>query len=304
MNINKEEILGKIGNQANQELIKKLKEEKLFNKKLLDDIKKGDVFATIRKNKIDFYYYNSLLFEYNGKFKTHSKFAFVPKKYKPTYVSNGAELGEVADFYEGYENIKERAKLYASPEAIGVYNICKAGSILSDNNYIVLDIEIAFAKIESDKIEKKPESAINQMEKNSNKKIKQDRIDMLLYSIKDRKLLFVEVKHYSNKEIRATNTPKVVEQIERYNKVINDKYEELIRKYTNYIKNLNELFNIEISNPNEIVKNCGLIIFDFDSNQRDEYLNQSIFPKLRNIKTYSIGDIKTIKVQKLYNALE
>ena len=299
MNIDKEEIMNKLENQINQELINKLKEEKLFNKKLLEDIKKGEVFTTIRKNRIDFYYYNSLLFEYDGKFKTHSKFAFVPKEYKPTYVRNGAELGEVADFYDGYENIKERAKLYASPEAIGVYNICKSGSILNNNNYIVLDIEIAFAKIENE-----PESTINQMESNTNKKIKQDRIDILLYSIKDSKLLFVEAKHYSNKEIRSTNTPKVVEQIERYNRVINNEYEELIRKYTNHIKNLNELFNIEISNPIEIVKNCGLIIFDFDSNQRDEYLNQSVFPKLKNIKIYSIGDIKTINMQKLYNALE
>ncbi len=113
--------MGKFKRGVSQELIHKLKENRLFNDKLLEDIKKGIVIPAIRDGKIDFYYYNSLLFEYDGEFKTHSKFAFVPKEYRPTYVSNGAEIGEVTDFYNGYENIKERAKLYASPEAVGVY---------------------------------------------------------------------------------------------------------------------------------------------------------------------------------------
>ena len=169
------------------------------------DIKKGDIIPAIREDRIDFYYYNSLLFQYNGIFKTHSKFAFVPKEYKPTYVANGTELGEVVDFYVGYENIKERAKLYTSPESIGVHSICKAGSILNNNDYIVLDIEIAFTP---NKDNNEVQATIDQLETSK----KQNRIDILLYSIKDRKLLFVEAKHYSNKEIRANDIPPVVNQ--------------------------------------------------------------------------------------------
>ena len=283
--------------ELNTTLINKLKGEILFNEKLLEDIKKGDIIPAIREDRIDFYYYNSLLFQYNGIFKTHSKFAFVPKEYKPTYVANGTELGEVVDFYVGYENIKERAKLYTSPESIGVHSICKAGSILNNNDYIVLDIEIAFTP---NKDNNEVQATIDQLETSK----KQNRIDILLYSIKDRKLLFVEAKHYSNKEIRANDIPPVVNQIERYNKEINNNYNELLKSYSNYIKNLNELFENEIIPvPIEIVKQCGLIIFGFDSNQRDEYLKEKILPKLNDIKTYSIGNAKDIEIQKLYNAL-
>lgn len=290
--------MGDFKRGVEKELINGLKQEKLFQDKLLPDIKKGDVFPAIRENKIDFYYYNSRLFEYDGEFKTHTKFAFIPKEYKPTYVRNGAEIGEVADFYEGYENIKERAKLYASPEAIGVYNICKAGSIFDNKDYMVLDIEIAFATTE-----REVQATINQMEEDADKRIKQDRVDILLYSIKDRKMLFVEAKHYSNKEIRATDTPKVVEQIERYNSVIAANYDNLLKEYSNYIKSLNELFNMEIPTPAEIIKKCGLTIFEFDSNQRDEYLKPNILPKLKDIKTYPIGNAKDIRIQKLYEDL-
>ena len=105
--------MGKFVREVDDSLISNLKKEKLFQDKLLVDIKKGDVFPAIRENCIDFYYYNSKLFEYDGTFKTHIKFAFVPEKYKPIIVSQNNELPQTANFYDGYENIKERAKLYS-----------------------------------------------------------------------------------------------------------------------------------------------------------------------------------------------
>lgn len=84
-------------------LIQKLKNEKLFTEKLLPDIQKQAVFPAIRENGIYFYYYNSLLFEYDGKFKTHPKFAFVPSMYGNSYVSDGNEVGKISNFYDGNE---------------------------------------------------------------------------------------------------------------------------------------------------------------------------------------------------------
>ena len=274
------------------ELIKKLKEEKLFNDKLLPDIKKQIVFPAIRENGIYFYYYNSLLFEYDGKFKTHPKFAFVPSIYGNAYVSDGSEVGKISNFYDGYENIKERAKLYASPEAIGVYNICKSGNLLSNNNYIVLDIEVAF------------ESEINK--EDSKRKNIQNRIDILLYDIKEKELLFDEVKHFTNSEIWSNSVPAVVNQVNRYNNEIAERKDEILSVYKKYIMNINQIFADELDNPlllpEKVNPKCGLIIFGFDSDQRDgrlENLKQNLTNN--NMKLYCIGNERKINLENLYN---
>lgn len=106
----------------NDGIIKRLKNDSLFKDKLLKDIKKGVVYPTIRENRLNFYYYKKLLFEYEDRFITNSKFAFVPKEYHPTYVADGNELGAIANFYDGYENIKERAK-YILRQKIKAYLI-------------------------------------------------------------------------------------------------------------------------------------------------------------------------------------
>lgn len=41
-----------------------------------------------------------------GEFETHPKFAFVPAKYPNRYVTDGKQVGEVADFYAGYDYMK------------------------------------------------------------------------------------------------------------------------------------------------------------------------------------------------------
>lgn len=214
----------------NDGIIERLKKDDIFKDKLLKDIKKGVVYPAIRENRLNFYYYKRLLFDYEDRFMTNSKFAFVPKEYHPTYVADGNEVGAIANFYDGYENIKERAKLYASPEDKGVSNICKNENVISNlpNGYVVLDIEVAFEKeiIESDKTIRK-----------------QNRIDILLYGIEERQLRFVEAKHFSNGEIKSTTIPDVVKQIKRYDDEIEKRYDEILDVYTEYIKNLNKIFD-------------------------------------------------------------
>lgn len=289
----------------NDELISKLKREKLFQDKLLPDIKSGKVFPAIRNDVIDFYYYNSLLFEYDGEFKTHPKFAFVPEKYGKRYVTDGKKVGNVADFYYGYKNIKERAKLYTSVEAIGVHYICKNGNLLSNKDYIALDIEVAFEKIKNE-----PEGTLNHFENTEEeKKLKdQNRIDVLLYSIKEKQLLFVEAKHYTNGEIWSNGTPKVVSQVKRYNDIIKMKNDEILKSYQKYVENLNYLFEDELENPlpipEKIYPECGLIIFGFDQSQKDNRLDSNKEKLISNdIRVYTKGDEKTVKVSSLYKEI-
>ena len=280
----------------NDGIIKRLKNDSLFKDKLLKDIKKGVVYPTIRENRLNFYYYKKLLFEYEDRFITNSKFAFVPKEYHPTYVADGNELGAIANFYDGYENIKERAKLYASPEDKGVSNICRNGNVISNlpNGYIVLDIEVAFEKeiIENNKVT-----------------IRQNRIDILLYGIEERQLRFVEAKHFSNGEIKSTTIPNVVGQIKKYDKELEKRNDEILYVYAEYIKDLNKIFDEimekPIPAPISVLPKCGLIIFGFDDDQKNGRLQKNIESKIKEegISVYSIGKESKIDIKTLYNRM-
>ena len=61
----------------NDELIKRLLDSELYKRKILEDIKTGVVFPAIRAERVDFYHKGGKLFTYDGKFKTHIKFASV-----------------------------------------------------------------------------------------------------------------------------------------------------------------------------------------------------------------------------------
>ena len=288
------------------EQINKLREEPLFLDKILPDIKKGIVFPTIRNNKIDFYYYNNCLFEYNGEFKTHPKFAFVPEKYPDNYVTSGKEIGEVVDFYKGYENIKERAKLYASLEAERIHKICKNGNIftiLKDNEYIVLDINIVF----SNNNEEQTKGTIEQLNKDEKS---QSQVNILLYDLKEQKLLFVEAKHFTNKEIRSEENPVVVNQIKKYNMIIQNNYDIILQEYSKYIQVINKIFKEELAEkipePRSICKECGLLLFGFDKDQKNGYLESNIKSKFKDngIKVYAKSNVSNIDIKALYNSLK
>lgn len=283
-------------NLYNKDIIERLKNDNLFKDKLLKDIQNGVVYPTIREDKLNFYYCKRLLFDYEDRFMTNSKFAFVPKEYKPTYVADGKEVGAIANFYDGYENIKERAKLYASPEDKGVSNICRNGNVISNlpNGYIVLDIEVAFEKeiIENNKVT-----------------IRQNRIDILLYGIEERQLRFVEAKHFSNGEIKSTTIPNVVGQIKKYDKELEKRNDEILYVYAEYIKDLNKIFDEimekPITAPISVLPKCGLIIFGFDDDQKNGRLQKNIESKIKEegISVYSIGKESKIDIKTLYNRM-
>lgn len=287
--------------EVSKELLDELKKEELFKDKLLPDILAGDVFPAIRKNRVDFYYYNSRLFEYDGTFKTHHKFAFVPEHYKTGSVGENDNTQKVGSFYKGYENIKERAKLYSSVESMGVYDICKSGNVYN-KDYVTLDIEVAFTR--QDNSEDEPEGTITQIEPDNNikKEKKQNRIDILLYNLQERNLKFVEAKHFINKEIRSTGKPAVVEQISRYNKIIKEKSSDIISAYSKYVEDINQLLDIQLPVPESLSQECGLIIFGFDDDQKSGKLEESIISNLKqyDIKVYAKGSTKKIDVETIY----
>ena len=137
----------------------------------------------------------------------------------------------------------------------------------------------------------------------------QDRIDLLLYHLKKRKLKFYEAKDFTNSEIRAESgkKPKVVSQISRYRKQLDSsvKRAHIIEQYGCYIKIINELFlpDYPIERPTEIDPEPCLLIFGFDDDQRKGRLKKNV-ETLRSygIKVYTKGDMSKVKIEQLWNA--
>jgi hypothetical protein len=270
-------------------IVADLKNNYLWSEKIQNDCKKQQVFLAPRNNLIDFYHKGGRLFCFDKQgFKTHIKYASVIPKTGKDYLTE-PELSDyklAADFKINYRRIKENCSNYSGIEAAGVSAIYHKHSYLSDNSIVVLDIEISFESFNEEK--------------------KQDRIDILLYKKDTQTLQFVEAKHYSNKEIWSRTTPKVINQINRYESQIFERRAEILSSYTEYVEILNRIFNISLPEPTNIENKVILLIFGFDQDQKTGRLKKLITEnsEYSGIKNYSIGNIKGVVMENFWNAKE
>ena len=241
-------------------LIDKLKNSDFWQNYLKEDCKRQNLFLAVRNNTIGLYHKGGKLFGFDiNEFKTHIKYASVIDNADTDYLTE-KELSTkklISDFKRDYARIKENCKLYSGIEAQGVSEIYHNYSYLSNENIIVLDIEISFEALD----------------KTSGKT--QDRIDILLYDTENKTLKFVEAKHYSNPEIWSKTTPKVIGQIKKYKEQIRKK-DEIIAAYTNYIKAINAIFDLKLPLPQKVEDNVSLLIFGFDDDQKKGRLQKRI----------------------------
>jgi len=266
-------------------LISNLQAEPLYPF-LLNDIVKGSVFPAMRNNQVDFYFKGGNLFKYNDRgFRTHIKYAAVIEKDKTDYLTE-KELGNyklAVDFSNSYQRIKENCSIYSGIEATGVSEIYHRHSYVGrSEGIVVLDIEISLKSQDIDST--------------------QDRIDILLYNADERKLKFVEAKHYSNSEIWSKNDAKVISQIKRYEAQIKSKKADIIAEYNKYIVIVNNLFNGNLPPVEDIDEKVTLLIFDFDNNQKSGRLKTLITdnPKFKGITLYPIGNVDKIKLENIW----
>ena len=247
-------------------LINKLKNSDLWQKKLKDDCEGQNLFLAVRNNDIGFYHNGGKLFGFDiNEFKTHIKYASVIDN-ADTYYLTEKELSTkklISDFKGNYVRIKENCKLYSGVEAQGVSEIYHKYSYLSNENIVVLDIEISFEALD----------------KTSGKT--QDRIDILLYDKEKQALKFAEAKHYSNPEIWSKTIPKVIGQIEKYEQQISNNKDEIITAYTNYIEAINAVFDLKrpLPMPKKIEDKVSLLIFGFDDDQKKGRLQKLVLEK-------------------------
>jgi hypothetical protein len=265
------------------DLIEGLKKEPLWAK-LEPDCRSGDVFLAIRQDYISFYHQGGGLFTFdkNG-FKTHVKYAAVADVKKDTYISEGQleKIPLIKTFADGYGQIKNNCALYSDEEAEGVGNLLEKNSYLHDKNIFVLDLEVAFRKDDR----------------------KQDRIDILLYDNELRTLRFVEAKHFSNGDLRSKSTPKVVEQIGKYEEQLKLHEAELVAEYGKYIDGLNQIFGISLNTPKTLDMNVSLLIFGFDDAQKNSYRFNDLVknnPEYDGISLYCKGDPKDLSAETIW----
>ena len=262
--------------KVSSKIIAELLDSELWKDEIMKDCKEQKVFLAIRENQIDFYHKGGRLFNFSKDgFKTHVKYAAVIESNGKNYLTE-EELGDynlLSDFISNYGRIKENCSKYSGEEAAGISEIYHRHSYLSKSNVVVLDIEVTFQSIDSP--------------------TKHDRIDILLYNKSTRSLQFVEAKHYTNKELWSTTVPSVIGQIQRYERQIKEKEEEILRECVENVRVLNEIFGENIPEPVNIENKVALLIFGFDSDQRAGRLKSQIIDAdaYEGIKIFPIGNI-------------
>ncbi len=222
----------------------------------LDD---KELFLAIRDGYLNFYYKGNSILRLSltnrglvG--KIHYKYLLHPK-HKPEYISIGQDdkLPRIDPVANGaVDLLKKASEPYAGLEKDGVHKIIHANSN-------IIDVEIAFPKLGG----------------------KQNRIDFCALRETDGRfeLCFYECKHFSNSELRAKSQPKVIEQIQRYRKTIEDHRDEIKDAYQNVFESILAIDapcsanqkTIDRATGFEVSDDVRLVVFGFDQPQKDGF---------------------------------
>lgn len=270
------------------DLMGQLANKELFKKKLWPDVKQGIVFPAVRKGKVDFYHKGGRLFSFSREFQTHIKYASV-LDYKKDYVTENDlkdNVRMIRSFVDGYEAIKGNCVLYPGVEAVGVSSIYHNFSYVnSASEVVVLDVEVSFKSLDEE--------------------TNQNRIDLLLFNKREKRLRFYEAKHFSNKEIWAATgkKPKVITgQISRYNRQICSDQDNIIGQYSRYLDIVAELFEVRLEKPISVDPTVGLLVFGYDKDQSDGRL-KALLKKdgsLEGVKYYCKGNVSSLNILNMW----
>jgi len=264
---------------------------KIWNEMIKQDCLNQNVFLAIRNNSLGLYHNGGLLFNFDSKgLKTHIKYAAVINSKeddddKNYLTEEDLKNYTIRGFKTNYERIKENCSNYSGDEAKGVSVLYHNKSYLSKSDIIVLDVEVAFESFSKEK------------------KKKYDRVDILLYNVKDRALKFVEAKLYNNSEIRSKPQPKVLKQIGRYENQIARRYKNIINGYTEYVHIINRVFDLSLPKPKLIEPKVNLLVFGYSLDQQKNSLKNILTenPAYLGVEYYSVGKItKDLNMSELW----
>lgn len=241
-------------------------------RQIVDD---RDLFIAIRNEYINVYYKGNSLFKisYNGNLvaETHYKYLVRPDA-EPFLVkaSNGTSFAYDANQYairdlNEIDSIKKASSVYSGIEKEGIQKI-----IQSNDN--IIDLEIALTN----------EALRDEMEPDTEKKRSTaKRIDFAALQKKDElyEVVFFEAKHFSNKELRAQEKAKVLEQIDTYKELLSQYKDKIIGSYKRVCRNFSEILpdsrcaqdivDIAQGKPLNVDLQPRLVVFGFDGDQQN-----------------------------------
>ena len=228
-------------------------------RKIVDD---REVFILIRNNEVRVQANGGLLMDIkqNAQKKlicsTHEEFLSLRTEKDPyvtlgkTSTSPPKRVEGLLDFVKHYSKVKRRINTFTGDERRAVQQ-------MANKNLQVVDLEIGL------------EGEL----KEDGKKKSVPRIDMA--AIADNgTLVFFEVKLFNNGEIRSTTTPKVVDQLNKYEKLIKRHTKEILAGYQDqhvcYSKLKGDFFEKRVRKfrTMKLHPQARLIITGFDSAQR------------------------------------
>ena len=234
--------------------------EKSWWRKIADD---KDIFILIRNNELRVQANGGLLLQINQNLqnnivcKIHEDFLSLRSERNPYVVLEEKTSGPIQrveglnGFVKHYSKIKRRINIFTGKER-------QAVQYLANNVPQIVDIEIGFE---------------GELKQNASKK-SVPRIDMAAITDKGT-LVFFEAKLFSNSEIRSKKTPKVVSQLQKYQKILSQKGNEIISAYQEQLNIYTQLKGKFFENRSRKISNLSihpharLIITDFDASQRE-----------------------------------
>lgn len=233
-----------------------------FWQKMVDD---DELFIGIRDEYLNVYFKGQSLCKLSYCSKTNTIKGETHQKYlggkdKGYYVSNdGLFIKSKSDIKSlaNIESLKERILPYSGLEKQSSYN-----DILKDELSII-DVEITFVRHKTEQ----------EIEANKESKTKYKTMSIDYLAIEDSTLVFYEAKHFSNSEIRSTTSPKVFEQIKKYENALEDHKNEILNTYQRVLENLSQLnINTKIAETEglKLDTNPRLIVYGVDKNERDD----------------------------------
>lgn len=231
--------------------IEKFKKMPWF-KYLQRDIKKGEIFPALRYGgSIHFYYKGARIYEYHGNTKG-----------TPKVIRNKKSINHSNQNF--YETIKGECKAWskkvnnANKERAEISKLYRKFSpyIKLSPSMILLDIEIGFPHLCLD----------------DQKIITNTQVDLLFLDKNTGMLYFIEVKEAGDSRIKRKyseqsknelyNSLKVAEQLEKYNKNLKEREDEILTAYKNYLDIMREVFGEDIYSGNlALYKKCKLLIY-------------------------------------------
>ncbi len=238
-----------------------------FWRKMVED---KDLFIAIRDEYINVYYKGNSLCNLEcqgGEIvgKTHYKYLLDPNQDKYVTSVNGIlhydlNFNCFNPYLHNITALKKAANAYSGAEKTMIHESILKNKEARKN---IIDLEITFPK------QSRSTDRIDYL------KVERNPLNFKLY------LVFHEVKHFDNKEIRAKNssTPKVIEQITSYERSIQQFEQEIVDSYKTVANNLkalhlidsksNSLINLIENESLFISHQVRLFIGGFDKDQQD-----------------------------------